>query len=61
MPLSYERQIRITSKQVGLSFEGVLDANRHEFEWAVDALQSGTYFLRLQNQGEFVVEEMVVR
>ena len=51
----------VQGKQVGPHFEGVLDANRHEFEWAVDSLQSGTYFLRLQNQGEFVVEQMVVK
>lgn len=51
----------VQGKQVGPSFEGILDANRHEFEWKVDTLPSGTYFLRLQNEGEFVVEQMVVR
>ncbi len=51
----------LQGKQVGPSFEGILDADRHEFEWALDSLPSGPYFLRLQNRGEFEVEQMVVK
>ncbi|MCF8237624.1 MAG: T9SS type A sorting domain-containing protein [Saprospiraceae bacterium] len=55
------RMFSLQGKRVGPSFEGVLDADRQEFEWALDSLPSGTYFLRLQNRGEFEVEQMVVK
>ncbi|MBK7342219.1 MAG: hypothetical protein IPJ06_03295 [Saprospiraceae bacterium] len=48
-------------KHLGPAFKGILDPARHEFEWRVGDLPSGTYFLRLQNRGEFVVEQMVVK
>jgi hypothetical protein len=51
----------LQGKRVGPSFEGVLDADRHEFEWALDSLPSGTYFVGLKNGEEFEVEQMVVK
>ncbi len=51
----------VQGQQVGPRFEGVLDADRHEFEWTLEALPSGTYFLRLKNGDEFEVEQMVVK
>ena len=51
----------LQGRQVGPAFKGILDPARHEFEWSVGDLPSGTYFLRLQNRGEFVVEQMVVK